>query len=106
MSVAWCQPIGLMHVVGWEGGVVVSSALTGAKCFNRSQNRSRIVALKEIVVAVNADKTECMFVSCGQNAVQDNSTKFGDKSVDSVPLCKYLGTDMANRYCIDEISTG
>jgi len=26
VSVVWCQPIGLLQVVGWEGSVVVSAA--------------------------------------------------------------------------------
>jgi hypothetical protein len=74
--------------VGGGGGVAVCAALTGAKCLNRSQQRSRTVTLKEIVVGVTAVETKCMFVSCGRNAVPDHSTKIGNKSVDSVAPSK------------------
>ena len=85
---------------GSVGDVVASAALTGAKCLNRSQSRSRIVDLKEIVVGVYAEKTKCMFVSCGQNAVQDHSTTIGNKSVDSVAPSRYLGTSVTNIHCV------
>jgi hypothetical protein len=62
--------------------------------FQQSQHRSFIVTLKEIVEGVSAEKTKCMFVSCGQNAVQDRSTKTGNKPVDSVAPSKYLGESL------------
>ena len=45
LSVTWCQPIGLMHVVGRRGSVLVSAALKrdgrGGKNSNRCSSETQ-----------------------------------------------------------------
>jgi len=61
-----------------------------------------IVASKEIVPGVNADKTKYMVMSRDHYAEQSYSMKTDNSSFERVGYFKHLGTTLTNKNCIQE----
>jgi len=60
------------------------------------------MAIKEIGLQVNADKTKYMFMSWNQNAGQSHNMKIDNRSFEIVEQLKYLGTTLPNQNSIQE----
>jgi hypothetical protein len=61
-----------------------------------------LIANKEIGLEVNAEKTEYMFMSRDQNAVQNGYIQIGNSSFETVEQFKYFGTNLTNQNSIHE----
>jgi glutaredoxin-related protein len=67
-----------------------------------SLNEALVAATKEILLEVNADKTEYMVMSRDQNAGRNHSMKTDNNSFESLEEFKYLGTTLSNQNSIQE----
>jgi len=61
-----------------------------------------VVAIKEIGLEVNADKTKYMIMSRDQNAGRSHSMKNDNSSIERVEEFKYLGRTLTNKNSIQE----
>jgi len=61
-----------------------------------------VVSSKEIVLEVNADKTQYMVMSRDQNAGRSHSMKTDNSSCERVEEFKYLGRNLKNQNSIHE----
>jgi len=61
-----------------------------------------VVASKEFVLEVNADKTKYVVMSRNQNAGRSYSMKIDNSSFESVEEFKYLATTLTNQNSIQE----
>jgi hypothetical protein len=64
--------------------------------------KALVVAVKEIGLEVNADKTKYMVMSRDQNAGRTQSIKIDNSSFESVEEFKYLGTTLTSDNSIQE----
>jgi hypothetical protein len=58
----------------------------------RHKDTLSVSAAERSGLVVNADKTRSIFITCQQNAGQNNSTKIVNKSFEKVPTSKQVGT--------------
>jgi hypothetical protein len=68
----------------------------------RKNTEALLIASKQIVLEVNAEKTKYMVMSRDQNAGQNGCIQIGDESFETVEQCKYLGTTLTNQNYIHE----
>ena len=61
-----------------------------------------VVASKEIVLEVNADRTKYIVMPRGQNAGRSQDIKTDNSSFEKVEELKYLGIVLTNQNCIQE----
>jgi hypothetical protein len=61
-----------------------------------------VVAIKEIGLEVNADKTKYMVMSQDQNAGRSHNIKNDNSSFESLDEFKYLGTTLTNQNSLQE----
>jgi RNA:NAD 2'-phosphotransferase (TPT1/KptA family) len=61
-----------------------------------------VVATKEIVLGVNADKTKYMVMSRDRNAGQGHSVKIDNSSIERVEEFKYLRTKLTDQNSIQK----
>jgi hypothetical protein len=59
-----------------------------------------IDASKEVGLEVNTEKTKYMFLSRGQNAVQNHDIKIANRCFVNVAQFRYLGPNITNRNLI------
>jgi hypothetical protein len=59
-----------------------------------------VVAIKEIGLEVNADKTKYMVMSRDRNAGRDDSVKIDNSSIERLEKFKYLGTTLTDQNSI------
>jgi len=68
----------------------------------KEKEEALIVAIKNIGLEVNADKTKYMVISRDKNAGQNHSMKTDNSSFERVEVFKHLGTTSTNQLCIQE----
>ena len=68
----------------------------------KKKKKALVVACKEIILEVNAEKTKYMDTCQGQNAGQNYNTKIDNKPFKRVEQFKYMGTTLTHQNSILE----
>jgi hypothetical protein len=78
------------------------SILKGSVHTVKENAESLVVAIKEVGLEVNADKTKYMVMSRDRNAGRDDSVKIDNSSIERVEDFKYLGTKLTDQNSIQK----
>jgi hypothetical protein len=68
----------------------------------KKNTEALVVAIKEVGLWVNADKTKYMVLSRDQNAGRSHSIKIDNISFERVEQCRYFGSTVTNQNFIQE----
>jgi hypothetical protein len=66
----------------------------------RKNTEALVIARKEIILEVNAEKTKCMVMSQDQNAGQNGNIQIANESFETLEQFKYLGKPLTNQNSI------